>query len=70
MKNTEMILDWSKPIQFRNGEPCELVTEKSSNFPGKPVAILRPNEPNAMCAIWFYPESGKGNKTEMDIINA
>jgi len=27
---TQTTLDWSKPIQFRDGEPCELVETKTT----------------------------------------
>lgn len=56
------MVDWSKPIQFENGEPCELIDTYSEGyllFPGCTRCVgypgVKPNE----ASFWFFPEDGK-----------
>lgn len=50
-----MAVDWTKPIQFENGEPLELV-EKLSN--GK-YRVFRPQESSVYCSVWDVPADGR-----------
>jgi hypothetical protein len=63
------MIDWSKPIQFANGEPAVLYCMNATNFKAKPYAVLRPNERVMECAMWFYPEDGTGPREEYRIVN-
>lgn len=73
-----MTLDWTKPIQFKNGEPCELVgvMPNGTQF-GKDIThiINRIGVTPIEAATWFYPASGEckeGSSTKemgYDIVN-
>lgn len=74
-----MPLDWDKPIQFENGEPCHLVETCPEGFKqfGKRKSddtyptrmILRDNVEQPMAAIWFMHEDGKGSSAGYSVIN-
>lgn len=61
-----MSLDWTRPIVFANGQPCELIhtaPEGVTNFlPQKLTRVIRRIgvEPIA-AATWFMSEDGKSN---------
>jgi len=68
-------VDWTKPIQFKNGEPCHVLSihpEGSPNFPDRTHVIQRDGV-EGVTAIWWYNADGKGPKMykngEYDIIN-
>jgi hypothetical protein len=66
------MLDWSKPIMHRNGQPLELLEtwpDGSPNFPEKTRVVRRPNEDCAEASIWWFGEDGKAGLTEFDVVN-
>jgi hypothetical protein len=55
-------LDWSKPIQFENGEPCELLKiwpNGSPNFSDK-THVIRRIGVEGMTSIWWVDQNGEG----------
>lgn len=68
------MVDWTKPIQFRNGEPCHVLSihpEGSPNFPDRTHVIQRDGV-EGMTAIWWYNEDGVADRMvtpSYDIIN-
>jgi hypothetical protein len=68
------MVDWTKPIQFRNGESCELVetrpegwtqwgSRKDGAYPTRHIHRLGIDESSTggiMSAHWFMHEDGKG----------
>lgn len=77
------MIDWSKPIQFENGEPCELQDTKpdgwtqwgareDGTYPTREVHRLGIDESSlggAMSAHWFMHEDGKSNHPGFNVIN-
>lgn len=66
------MLDWDKPIEFENGEPCVLISthpEGSPNFPNCTRVVHRTAEENVYVAIWWYKEDGKSNWPGYNIVN-
>ena len=71
-------VDWSKPIQFVNGEPCELSGTYEYGYPLFPDCtrcVKRIGVEPIEAAYWFFPESGQckdgslSKKGGYDIIN-
>ena len=70
-----MSVDWTKPIQFENGEACELVETRpegwtqwgnrtDGSYPTRCIHRLGIDESTtggAMSAYWFVHEDGKTN---------
>ena len=50
-----MAVDWTKPIQFENGEPLELVEE----LPNGDFRVFRPTETSVYCSTWDVPADGR-----------
>jgi hypothetical protein len=77
------MVDWNKPIQFENGEPCELVetrlegwtqwgARKDGLYPTRRIHRLGIDESTmggAMSAYWFMHEDGKSNWSGMNVVN-
>lgn len=64
-------LDWSKPIQFENGEPCELIEtapDGTGNFPDRTRIVHRIGV-EGMPALWWFKEDGKSNWPGYNIVN-
>jgi len=85
--NTELrwpvMVDWSKPIQFANGEPCELLETRpegwrqwgpraDGSYPTREIHRLGIDESThggLESAYWFMHEDGKAGVPEYDVIN-
>ncbi len=77
------MIDWSKPIQFENGEQCELVETNLEGwkqwgpradgaYPTRQIHRLNQDESTMggmMSAYWFMHEDGKSNWPGMNVIN-
>lgn len=69
------MVDWTKPIQFENGEPCELVgtrlagwkqwgTREDGSYPTRTIHRLGLDESTMgghMAAYWYVYEDGKSD---------
>ncbi len=78
-----MALDWSKPIQFENGEQCELVRTNpegwkqwgprpDGSYPTREVHRLGMDESTHggfMSAYWFMHEDGKSRVPGYNVVN-
>jgi hypothetical protein len=72
-----MALDWTKPIQFENGDRCVLVATHpngSPNFPDCTRIVRRVNVDTStpaglMSSVWWYKEDGKSKWPGHNIIN-
>src|SRR3989344_6559598 len=72
-----MPLDWTKPIQFENGEPCELIETHPNGTPNYPdcTRIIRrtgvdtSTQGGLMSSIWWMKEDGKSNAPGFNVIN-
>lgn len=80
-----MPLDWTKPIQFQNGEECELVETRPDGFRQwspredgvyltRLIHLLGRDESTLgrmMCSYWYYYEDGKAppSMPGYDIVN-
>jgi hypothetical protein len=78
-----MPLDWTKPIQFENGEPCELLatnadgwkqwgSREDGSYPTRHIHRLDIDESTmggAMSAYWFMHEDGKSNWPGYNVVN-
>jgi len=68
-----MSLDWTKPIQFENGDPCELIEtwpDGNPNFRDATRVVRRPLETNLFRSVWWFKEDGKSHWSGYSIINA
>ena len=78
-----MPLDWTKPIQFENGERCELVRTNhdgwkqwgprtDGSYPTREIHRLGIDESTQgglMSAYWFVHEDGNSNSPGYNIVN-
>ncbi len=66
-------LDWSKPIQFEDGEPCELreILDPSTAQFGrlKIYLVFRPEAENIFTSLWWMEKDGKSGFPGKSIIN-
>jgi len=77
------MVDWDKPIQFENGEPCELRetnldgwkqwgAREDGAYPTRNVHRLGMDESTQagmMAAHWYMHEDGKSNWPGYNVIN-
>ena len=77
------MVDWNKPIQFENGEPCVLVETNfagwkqwgpraDGSFPTRQIHRLGIDESTTgglMSAYWFMHEDGKSNAAGYNVVN-
>lgn len=78
-----MALDWDKPIQFENGDACELVTtrpdgfnqfgpRKDGSYPTRQIRRIGVDVSTMgglMSAYWFMHEDGKSNWPGFNVVN-
>lgn len=81
--NEAMTLDWAKPIQFENGQPCRLLetnangwrqwgARKDGSYPTRMIHRLGIDETStggAMSAYWWMHEDGKSNWPGYNVVN-
>lgn len=68
----EKSLDWAKPVQFENGESCELIGTYEKGYPLFPNCtrcVKRIGVTIAEASTWFFAEDGKSNHDGYNIIN-
>jgi len=71
------MLDWNKPIQFQNGERCELIEtwpNGSPNFPDRTRIVRRLDVDTSttgglMSSVWWFKEDGKSGWPGYNIVN-
>lgn len=79
-----MMINWDKPIQFENGEPCHLLKTRPEGWRqwgaradgAYPTRMIQRDNMDtsttggAMSALWFMHEDGKSNWPGFNVINA
>jgi hypothetical protein len=64
-------LDWTKPIEFENGEPCELIETCLEGFGQFPdcTRVIRRIGVDGITNTWFVREDGKTHWPGYNVIN-
>src|SRR6266576_4097566 len=67
----EMRLDWDKPIQFENGEPCHLLETRPGGFEQfrDRTRLIQRDGVEGITALWFMPEDGKSTWPGFNVVN-